>query len=54
MKADQPAPRATPVPICEDCGEPAQRETIDGVWLCAGDWQRLLDQAEGVETENAN
>lgn len=33
---------------CEDCGEPATRRTIDGVWLCEGDWLHLLEQAEGI------
>lgn len=30
---------------CEDCGEPATRETADGVWLCEGDFDALLDAA---------
>jgi hypothetical protein len=31
--------------VCEDCAEPATRRTVDDVWLCENDWQRLLDQA---------
>jgi ribosomal protein L37AE/L43A len=31
------------VKACEDCGEPATRETSDGVWLCEADYQHLCD-----------
>lgn len=31
--------------LCEDCGEPATRQTADGVWLCAGDYAHLCDLA---------
>ena len=42
----------TETPLCEDCGEPATRQTEDGVWLCEHDWQRVLWQwAELSEDE---
>lgn len=28
---------------CECCGEPATRQDRDGVWLCEGDYNHLLD-----------
>jgi hypothetical protein len=30
-------------PPCVACGEPATRRDIDGVPLCEGDWERLVD-----------
>ena len=29
---------------CEDCGEPAARQTADGVWLCEGDYELCFDR----------
>lgn len=39
---------------CEDCGEPATRETFDGVWLCEGDYVALVEaDAERLEEDAA-
>lgn len=36
---------------CEDCGEPARWKTADGVWLCDGDFDALLDAVAVDEYE---
>jgi hypothetical protein len=38
---DQPTP-GTAKPACEACGEHATRTDADGIWLCDGDYQHLL------------
>jgi ribosomal protein L37AE/L43A len=31
------------MPVCEACGEPATRQDCEGVWLCEGDFQHLVE-----------
>jgi hypothetical protein len=42
--------KTTPATPCACCGEPATRRSTDGVPLCEGDYQHLLEHdAEAVE-----
>jgi ribosomal protein L37AE/L43A len=43
-----------PEPACEDCGEPATRQTADGVWLCDGDFDLLLERAFWTEERESH
>lgn len=40
---DAPPPTRGVPHRCEDCGDPATQQTADGVWLCEGDFDLLLD-----------
>lgn len=45
----------TPTHRCEACGEPATRQDVEGVWLCDGDFDHLmqhwmLEEFDGAAT----
>lgn len=48
------APKTAGAHRCEACGEPATRQDVEGVWLCQGDYDHLIERwrLEGFATND--